>query len=160
MLKLLIVCCWPAGLILITVVAMSTPRDEFYQGLKAYYRDSFPKYCKVCGRVYATLDDFLDETSSIRGSSGLNEGLDELEQVVEVFRNCRCGSTLMDVCSNRRDTTDAGLARRRHFDEMVGGLVASGLDQVAARLELKRYLRNEPNRVVQILAQSKRKESP
>ncbi|MCK9987662.1 MAG: hypothetical protein AzoDbin1_04134, partial [Azoarcus sp.] len=38
--------------------------------------------------------------------------------IVELFRNCVCGSTLMDCFRDRRDTSEAGLRRRARFGEL------------------------------------------
>ena len=130
---------------------MASMFDEFYRDLKAYYLDSFPKRCSTCGRIFATAERFIAETEAIRGGSGLKEGLDDLGQVVELFRNCPCGSTLMDIFADRRDDTEAGQARRRHFAELQALLVDQGLSSSEARRELRRFFQGEPSRVVELV---------
>ncbi|OPZ59590.1 MAG: hypothetical protein BWY87_00930 [Deltaproteobacteria bacterium ADurb.Bin510] len=130
--------------------------DEFYRDLEAYYVDSFPKRCSNCGRVFATAASFIAETEAIRGTSGLKSGADDLGQVVELFRNCTCGSTLMDVFADRRDDSEAGLARRRHFAELQAILIGRGLSRDEARQELVLFFRGEPSRVTELVGDSGR----
>lgn len=115
-----------------------TFQDTLFQGLNALEEASFPRTCTTCGRVYETAEQYLRETGNVSGrKSGLKESLDDNGQsCVEVFRNCVCGSTLMNVFSNRRDTTEAGLRRRQRFNELIDFLVASGLAIEVARREL------------------------
>jgi signal transduction histidine kinase/ferredoxin len=112
--------------------------NAWHAGLCPNGQDTFPKECRSCGRVFETPDDFFHETDGIREDhSGLRETEDDDEQVVvEAFRNCPCGSTLMDSFSNRRDMSPAGRARRALFDRMLAFLVDSGLDAETARQEL------------------------
>ena len=116
---------------------------EFFRGLNALEETSFPRKCSTCGRVYATAEQFLLETHNVSGGkTGLKESMDDDgSRIVEVFRNCVCGSTLMDVFGNRRDTSEAGLQRRKHFDELIAFLVANGLEQDMARTELLKVIR-------------------
>lgn len=125
--------------------------DDFYRGLEAYYADSFPKRCASCGHVFETAASFIAETEAVRGNSGLRQGLDELGQVVELFRNCACGSTLMDVFADRRAPTDASRARRRHFEELQVLLENSGLSTAEARLELRRFFGGQESRIQALL---------
>nr|WP_305906829.1 hypothetical protein [Methylomarinum sp. Ch1-1]MDP4519536.1 hypothetical protein [Methylomarinum sp. Ch1-1] len=87
------------------------------QGLIALFDASFPKKCSVCGREYHNAQQFFQETKELpTGKSCLKEAIeDDGTAVVEVFRNCACGSTLMDEFSNRRDTTEHGRLRRKNF---------------------------------------------
>lgn len=110
----------------------------WHNGLYPNGRDTFPKECRSCGRVFETPEEFFSETEGIREDhSGLRESEDDEDQViVEAFRNCPCGSTLMDSFSNRRDTSPAGQARRALFDRMLAYLVDTGIDADTARREL------------------------
>lgn len=87
--------------------------DNRFKGLRAA-QATFPRNCRNCGRIYQSAEDFLAQTADLpAGKSGLREMLDDDEQtVVAVFRNCVCGSTLMDEFQSRRDVSPAGLARR------------------------------------------------
>lgn len=117
----------------------------FFDGLRALAEASFPKRCASCGRVYETAEQFLAETAPLRPDrSGLRAGEDDDGRtIVEAFRNCVCGSTLMDVFSDRRDLSPAGARRRERFGALVEYLAARGIDRVAARAELLKVMRGE-----------------
>ncbi|MFT6731877.1 MAG: hypothetical protein ACJAS9_000050 [Polaribacter sp.] len=70
----------------------------------ALEHSSFPKKCKTCGKVYESVDEFTENTKLINGNSGLksSEG-DDGETILELFRNCKCGSTLLDFFADRKD---------------------------------------------------------
>lgn len=120
-----------------------TFHDALFQGLNALEETSFPRTCGSCGRVYETAQQYLRETGSVSGGrSGLKESVDDNgHRCVEVFRNCVCGSTLMNVFGNRRDGSQAGLRRRQRVDELIAFLVANGLDKEVARAELLKMMR-------------------
>ncbi|MDT4331444.1 hypothetical protein ACQE3D_14385 [Methylomonas sp. MS20] len=90
--------------------------DHRFEGLRAA-QASFPRSCRTCGRVYNSAEDFLAQTVDLpAGNTGLREMLDDDDQaVVAVFRNCVCGSTLMDEFQSRRDDSPEGRARRAEF---------------------------------------------
>src|SRR5574337_2046178 len=89
---------------------------DLYAGLQEL-ATTFPKRCTACGRTYRDMHDYLVQTRRVAGgASGLKQSLDDDGNVVvELFRNCVCGSTLMDEFRNRRDMTGAGLRRRARF---------------------------------------------
>ncbi len=113
-------------------------QDALFQGLKAIEETAFPRTCANCGHVYETSEQYLRETRNVSGNrSGLKASLDDDgRHCVEVFRNCVCGSTLMNVFGDRRDTTESGLRRRQRFNELIDVLVANGLAVEVARREL------------------------
>lgn len=121
--------------------------STLFEGLKALAHDAFPKRCGTCGRLYETAEEYLAATQPVRAEiSGLKQARDDDGMViVEVFRNCLCGSTLLDFFNNRRDVSEAGLRRRRHFGELLDYLVAQGLEFDVARNELLKVLRGEPS---------------
>jgi hypothetical protein len=83
---------------------MDQKMDDLFEGLKAISASAFPKQCTVCGRTYTTVTQYVTETESIQKRSGLKRSADDDDQtIVELFRNCLCGSTLMDAFSDRRD---------------------------------------------------------
>lgn len=119
--------------------------QELFDGLQQLTMGTFPKKCAGCGKIYYTLEQFLEETKSVRNSSGLISSIDDDDKtVVEVYRNCSCGSTLMDLCHDRRDTTEAGLKRRKLFEAMQKKLIAAGITQADARKELLNLLHGKP----------------
>jgi hypothetical protein len=120
--------------------------DPFLQGLKELYNSTFPRKCPNCGREYPTLEAFLKETIPLEGRSGLIENLgcpDEGDEpIVELYRNCVCGSTIMEFFSNRRDTSEQGLRRRQLFDDLLKQMVVQGVSKEEARKALLLMLRH------------------
>jgi hypothetical protein len=127
---------------------------DFYTGLRELAESAFPKRCRTCGRVYATPAEFVAATQPVAADkSGLKAALDEDGTVVlELFRNCVCGSTLMDTFSDRRDTSAAGTGRRRRFGELHGYLVARGIDPATAHAELVKVAHGQPSELLRGLA--------
>lgn len=125
---------------------------ELFEGLKALSDNAFPKECATCGRVYRSPEDFVQQSEDIAGRSGLKHGYDEDDRpVVELFRNCVCGSTLMDFFSDRRDASPRGLKRRRVFGKMLALLESRGMDSQTARQELLRLMRGDPSEKIESL---------
>lgn len=123
---------------------------ELYAGLQEIVAGAFPKRCAMCGRTYESVDDYILQTGRVgSGRSGLKQTFDEDGSViVECFRNCICGSTLMDCFNDRRDTSPAGLRRRARFGELLDSLVAKGLEPLFARAELLKVLHGEPSSIL------------
>jgi pyruvate/2-oxoacid:ferredoxin oxidoreductase beta subunit len=112
--------------------------DELFKGLHELAASSFPKTCKTCGRVFKTSEQFLTETQDLLSArSCLKQAVeDDGSTLVEVFRNCPCGSTLMDEFSDRRDLSEKGLKRRKIFERMQAILIEKGIDADLAKSEL------------------------
>ncbi|HCY84441.1 MAG TPA: oxidoreductase [Desulfobacteraceae bacterium] len=116
---------------------INTDDFDLYKGLTALSELLFPKACEACGRQYDSVDDFISQTRRLRQSSGLRADLDEEEGVVvELFRNCLCGATLVTGFSDRRVPTEAGIKRREKFDELMERLTRAGFDPETIRREL------------------------
>lgn len=111
---------------------------ELIAGLRALAEASFPKRCASCGAVYEDVHDYVRRTVPISETrSGLKQSSDDDGRtIVEMFRNCACGSTLMDFFGDRRDPSEAGARRRQRFAELLTYLVSTGLTGVVARTEL------------------------
>jgi hypothetical protein len=120
-------------------------------GLTALIASAFPKKCMNCGRTYSSPDDFLRQTHDIPSAkSCLKEAVeDDGNSIVEVFRNCVCGSTLMDEFSNRRDTSERGLARRQKFDRVLQQLTDKGMQTELARSELIKMLHGKKSHAIE-----------
>lgn len=90
--------------------------DGAFTGLKALPL-KFPRTCNSCGRKYGNEAEFLQQTQGLNnGRSPLKEAEgDDGEMIVEVFRNCVCGSTLMDEFQSRRDNSPEGQRRREEW---------------------------------------------
>lgn len=88
--------------------------DDALKNLKALPL-KFPRKCNNCGQEYANEAEFLQQTQGLgHGRSPLKEAEDDDgEVIVEVFRNCVCGSTLMDEFKSRRDNSPEGQRRRQ-----------------------------------------------
>lgn len=128
---------------------------NIYKGLQALSNSSFPKKCSTCGIRYETVEDYVSKTESIRKMSGLKESFDDDDKpIVELFRNCVCGSTLMDVFNNRRDLSPSGLKRRKKFDELLNRLVDKGFTAETARDELLKIMRGEGSELLKIKSSS------
>ena len=125
-------------------------RDDLFAGLKALADSAFPKVCANCGRTYQSAEDFLSQTQGLGSNkSGLKQSWDDNDtSIVEVFRNCVCGSTLMDFFSNRRDNSAEGLKRRQKFSELQDYLVTQGIQQDVARRELLKVLHGEASELL------------
>ena len=131
--------------------------QDLFAGLKALSDASFPKHCANCGATYDTVEDYVGRTDDVSGVSGLKKGIDDDDRtIVELFRNCPCGSTLMDCFSDRRDISAAGLKRRRLFGQLKDLLTAKGLDDAVARAELLKLIRGEKSDVLEKMGVSAR----
>ncbi len=121
----------------------------FFEGLQALAASAFPKHCTYCGRVFATAAEFIQQTDSVRkDSSGLKQSFDDDSvAIVEAYRNCLCGSTLMDFFSDRRDISEAGSRRRELFDKLLPHLEEKGMPKAEARSHLLRLLRGRQDSV-------------
>ncbi len=123
------------------------PENLLTQGLTALAEMSFPKRCKNCGQIYETLEEFVAGTSTPGLSgSGLKESEDDDgEVIVELFRNCLCGSTLMEFCGNRREESQEAQKRRDKFNQLLILLEQRGMDRETARAELRKLIRGVPS---------------
>ena len=130
--------------------------EDIYSGLCQLAEASFPKRCAACGREYLTSAEFLAATQPVgTNSSGLKQARDDDGQtIVELFRNCVCGSTLLESYINRRDLSDNGILHRKQFQNMVGMLIAAGCPANKARDELLKFIRGQPNVLVNLVRRS------
>lgn len=125
--------------------------ESIYKGLQALSNSSFPKKCMNCGRFYETAEDYIKKTEPIRKSTGLKESIDDDDRpIVELFRNCVCGSTLMDIFNNRRDLSQRGIKRRQKFEEILDRLTAAGYSKEVAREELLKIMRGEESDILKV----------
>ena len=70
---------------------------ELFAGFNALSDNACPKEYATCGCVYRSPEDVVQQSQDINGHSGLKHGYGEDDRpVVEWFRNCLCGYTLMD----------------------------------------------------------------
>jgi hypothetical protein len=112
---------------------------------------AFPKTCPCCGKVYPTAEAFLAETEDIPiAKTPLKEATESDGSVLlEVYRNCVCGSTLMDEFHDRRDMSARGCERRALFRRLMKILVDDfQITEDVARVELLKVLRDEHSELV------------
>lgn len=126
-----------------------------FAGLQELSAGAFPKICPNCGRTYENLAQFLELTVPSGRMSGLKSALDDDDRpVVELFRNCVCGSTLMDFCRSRRDESADGQRRRATFSRMLDRLVRRGIGRDTAHAELLKLTRGEHSELINRLLQA------
>lgn len=124
-------------------------KNELFFGLKALSESNFPKRCACCGAVFKNSEDFFTQTKEISNKSGLkNTEDDNGHTIVEVFRNCHCGSTLMDEFQNRRDESETGIIRREKFDKILVILMNKGIPKEKGRLEILGFMRGERGTII------------
>jgi len=123
---------------------------ELVRGLEALAETSFPKRCKCCGRSFENVADYVMQTEAMpNGRRCLKQSRDDDGKViVDLFRNCPCGSTLMDSFNDRRDTSPKGEARRTRFAELMTYLISRGLAEGIARTELLKVMRGLPSEIL------------
>ncbi|PRC94249.1 oxidoreductase [Solimicrobium silvestre] len=131
---------------------MNTAHQNWFAGLKSLSQSDFPKKCACCGRVYQSEEDYFQETKAIRNAhTGLKVAQDDDDGLlVELFRNCVCGSTLLAFFSDRRDQSDAGNIRRKLFDEVLDYIVQTGVAPITARTELLRVIHGEQSDMLEL----------
>lgn len=127
--------------------------DELFASLHALVASTFPKRCRNCGREYASAEEFFAATQPVRADhTGLKQALDDQGQpIVELFRNCACGSTLLENFSDRRDLSPAGIKRRARFDELQGKLKEAGVGADTAHAEMLKMMRGQPNCLIDLI---------
>lgn len=118
------------------------PEDTtFLAGLNEFWHADFPKTCLKCARIYGSFAEFIENTLPAQSGSGLAEyEKDPLKKSVGIFRNCACGSTLMILGPNRRDTSEAGEKRRQIFGAMLDKLITAHIPPEEARARLLKVL--------------------
>lgn len=133
--------------------------SSLFAGLQSLVASAFPKQCKMCGRIYNSPQDFAVKTAAISGHAGFKTAVEEDgSRILELFRNCECGSTLMDVFRDRRDTSPAGLQRRQNFEKLLQKLQAKGIDRDVARQELLKVMRGQRSELLDRLLRQRRED--
>ncbi|MBU0752679.1 MAG: oxidoreductase [Gammaproteobacteria bacterium] len=124
-----------------------------FAGLKALVDSSFPKRCSCCGRVYASAEEFFRETQAVRADrKDLKPAVEEDgTRIIEAFRNCVCGSTLMEFFGDRRDASPAGEERRKRFGVLMDQLMGRGWDSAVAKAELLKLVHGQRSELIEAL---------
>jgi hypothetical protein len=111
---------------------------------KAFLKDlhvlagfEFPMKCLHCGRIYDTVEQFLEETEATDNLNGIIEGHGvNMERIVEVLRKCECGKLLVEEFEDRRDGSPDGIEHRFAFSRLVRDLRISGMTREEAHASL------------------------
>ncbi|WP_020410020.1 hypothetical protein [Hahella ganghwensis] len=128
-----------------------TQADESLMvGLRSLAEVAFPKRCVCCGRVYETLEEFVSQTTPCGTSgSGLREVTEEDGEVIlELFRNCVCGSSLMEFCGDRRSQSESAAKLRERFEKLVMALESKGVNPDVARVELRKVVNGQQSELL------------
>ncbi|NOV28777.1 oxidoreductase [Methylomonas sp. ZR1] len=143
-------CTYAVGYFKTQVIAMDI---QDFDGLQALLDSTFPKTCRSCGYVYLSAEQFFIETQDMpHGRSSLRSAIEDDGLIlVEVFRNCRCGSTLMDEFGCRRDQNEDGLQQRLVFETILRAMQARNVPADVARMEIIKFLQGQPNTLVALL---------
>ena len=94
---------------------MADEKQNCYKGLTALFTDMFSKKCNCCGKSFTDVQNFINQTVRVAKGTGLQDTKDEDGVIVELYRTCDCGSTLMLECKDRRDTSVEGQKRRHEY---------------------------------------------
>lgn len=78
----------------------------------------------------------MEDTTPVSSGSGLSEMSWYREHTIGLWRNCQCGSTMMVLCSDRRDTSEQGRLRRERFGEELRKLQQQNFSIAEARAKL------------------------
>lgn len=128
----------------------SSSSDNFFIGLKSIVESAFPKKCPMCEKIYNSEQDFINDTTDINNQTGLKQSYDDDEQpIVELYRNCSCGSTLMNFFGDRRGNDVTAEKRRIKFGELLDYLIDDGFEPTTARRELLKAIRGEKSEVLE-----------
>lgn len=129
---------------------MDRDLNDFYANLKDITETTFPKTCSTCGAIYNDSADFVTKTEKVFGEkSGLKGSLDDNDQpIIELYRNCSCGSTLMNFFSDRRDNSEKGNRRREVFERLLLQLEQKGIVRAKGRIEIVKLLKGEESEIL------------
>ena len=129
-------------------------KETLFNGLIALSESSFPKICPTCNHVYESAEEYVKLTDSIRGKSGLKVSEDDDgKPILELFRNCHCGSTLLDFFKDRRDTSE----QREQFGQLLDQVSEMGIERDIARTELLKVKKGVSSDILNELQQSLKK---
>lgn len=123
--------------------------EQLRIGLQTLANTAFPKRCAGCGRIFASVEQYLHE-SFRPGQATAEHGDDDLI-VVDLHRRCVCGAPLHDCFSDRRDVSEAGLERREAFGRLIETLTTHGIEAEHARSELLTVLAGRSSALLRVV---------
>ena len=113
------------------------------QGLMTLIGTAFPRRCSNCGRVYESLEDFLNHAKPIPRQHELKVIGNEGNPAAGLNRSCECGSTMLELVQERRDLSSDGKKRRQIFGQLMGILKEMGWSENDARSALIKTMNGE-----------------
>lgn len=113
------------------------------QGLMTLIGTAFPRRCSNCGRVYESLDQFLNHAKPLPRHNELKVIGNEGNPAAGLNRSCVCGSTMLELVQERRDLSEEGEKRRRVFGQLMGILKEMGWSENDARSALIKTMNGE-----------------
>ena len=126
---------------------------NLYDDLQIVNEASFPKKCSNCGKRYNNINEYINNTNAIRNNTGLKASWDEEENtIVELFRNCSCGSTIMEFFKDRRNSSRRGDNRRELFQTFLDVLTSKGISLEVARVELLKVIHGEESNIIDLFS--------
>lgn len=131
---------------------------DLWASLRELEASAFPKRCRSCGRMYQNAEEFGATTLPLTPTRvGLVPSQDDDGRaILELHRNCECGSTLMEFFAERRDTSPAGEARRLRFGILLDELTERGIARDVARAELLKVVRGGRSELLEQLEAAER----
>ena len=115
--------------------------NELFDGLKLLADSAFPKQCPGCSKVYAGLEQLLQETQPVDSPTGLKQPSDVA--LVALIRRCGCGAVIEEFCDDRRSQDALSIKRRELFERLLGLLLDSGMPETTAKQELLKVMKGE-----------------
>ena len=112
---------------------------DFFDGLQSLAKNSFPKKCKTCGKIFYTIDDYTKEKLLIKAT----KGIEETDPKVDLYQNCTCGESTLEFYRDRRDASESGAERRKIFHSLLKKLEERGIDLLDARIELIKIINGQ-----------------
>jgi hypothetical protein len=110
---------------------------EFLKDLHELAGFGFPLKCLHCGRIYDTVEQFLEATQATDNLNGVIEGYGvHMRRIVEVLRKCECGKLLVEEFEDRRNLSPDGKHHRLAFSRLVRDLRSSGMTREEAHESL------------------------
>ena len=117
--------------------------------LKSLIQYSFPVECTNCGRVYATLDQYLSQSEVLPQRRSRVTWFDHNDNsFTDIHRNYHCGSRLRVVINERRDKSESGIRKREIFDQRLKIFIAEGLETHCVRQELLKISHGEESEIL------------
>lgn len=128
-----------------------------FKSLQALEDASFPRACDKCGARFENEKDYILNTQAYQQNPGLTAIQDKKGRIfLKLIRKCSCGQPILDHFGDRRDKTPQGELRRGAFDKVIKTLVAKGLSEKQAKLELISHMNNKKSLVLERMGVFKR----